>query len=286
MVGCAGLGGAWSPVDLAESVEAILYALEKGVSNLDMAPAYMDAELAVAKALNQWPGSPPHLSTKVGKDRGRADEAGLNNYKYDAMKASILKSIERLGRQVDLLYLHEPNRVPPDRIPFVIDYLLEFKSQGFTLKLGLGGDVPATFHPFINDGIFDVVMDFNRFNLLVSDALVSDFPFFRSCGLEIHEASPLMMGLLGNRLKNYLKNPPEWIDQSVINRAKMALTLAENIGFNISTLSHRYLFFNPVVDKVVVGPRTFQQLRSTLEDWNQGPLSEEIIYEIESLKNE
>ena len=58
VLGTAGLGGAWSPIDPAESVATILRALESGITRLDTAPAYAQAEVLVGEALRQW-NEPP-----------------------------------------------------------------------------------------------------------------------------------------------------------------------------------------------------------------------------------
>lgn len=44
VLGTAGLAGIWGDVDKRESVDAILFALESGITHFDSAPAYSDAE--------------------------------------------------------------------------------------------------------------------------------------------------------------------------------------------------------------------------------------------------
>ena len=71
--GTSGLGGVWGEVAESESIDCILYALENGITSFDTAPSYSDAELYLGKALQQWKGMKPFVSTKVG--RKKADSA-------------------------------------------------------------------------------------------------------------------------------------------------------------------------------------------------------------------
>ncbi|PXX30585.1 aldo/keto reductase [Arenibacter sp. ARW7G5Y1] len=280
-LGTAGLGGAWYPVDLEKSVDTIHYALEQGITNLDMAPAYMDAELIVGKALRQWEGEAPFLSTKVGKRRGRADKQGLSDYRVNSIKSSVDRSLERLGRDnIDLLFLHEPGEVPVSALNGVMDTLLLFKDQGLVKKIGLGGKPPLVFAPFIEMGYFDVVMDFNGYNLVENKALKVDFPFYRRNKLEIYEGSPLMMGLLGSRLDTYAEKTPKWLPLKTLERAMTLRALASKFKMSLPSMAHRYLMLDYNIDRMVIGPDNLEQLKATLTDLKMGPLDKQLTMEI------
>lgn len=50
VLGTAGLGGIWGKIDNEESIKAILIALKSGITCIDSAPAYGDAESFVDAA--------------------------------------------------------------------------------------------------------------------------------------------------------------------------------------------------------------------------------------------
>lgn len=284
-LGTAGLGGAWHPVDFEESIEAILHALDQGITHIDMAPAYMDAELIIGRALEQWNGAEVFLSTKVGKKRGRAEQEGLVDYTIDSIKSSLNISLKRLNRDnVDLLFLHEPDQVPPEALQSVIDTLLSFKQQGMAKKIGLGGKPSKLLTPYIKEGYFDVVMDFNGFNILERKGL-KDFPFYRKHKLEIYEGSPLMMGLLGMRLNSYSKSPPAWISAEMIKQATDLQVLASKYNMTLATMAHRFLLFSNEIDRMVVGPANYLQLEATLSDIKIGPLDSDLLKKIQTVIN-
>lgn len=287
VLGTAGLGGAWSPVDPVESVATILKALESGITRLDTAPAYAQAEVIVGKALRKWNafhgGALPFVSTKVGKLEGDALDDNLNNYERAVMENSVAQSLERLGRtSLDLLFLHEPEKVPAHRVEAVVAFMLEQKQAGRAQAIGFGGTPPPVYHRYIEAGGFDVVMGYNNLDAANLDALQFDIPFFKKCGLTTYQGSALHMGLLGNRFARYQQEKPDWISDAELARAYQAQRVADKYGLPLSTLAHRYVLSIREIDYVVIGPRTMEHLTKTLADFQQGPLPEEIFDELTS----
>ena len=284
VLGTAGLGGVWGDIDRQESVDTILYALGNGVERLDTAPAYRDAEVIVGEALRQWSGPRPLVSTKVGKLRADAADERTNNYKAAIMQRSVAESQEKLGTdRLDLLFLHEPEQVPADAVPEVIDFMKQAKQSGAAATIGLGGVVPSAFHAAIRQRVFDVVMSYNNLDAACLDGLQSDIPFFRTHGLTTYQGSALHMGLLGNRFEKYQQNPPEWISENALARAGRAHALAQRLGIQLPTLAHRYLLSMQEVDYLVLGAKNLPQLTATLADCRAGRLEENVFEELTDL---
>ena len=115
-LGTAGLGGIWGPVDEGESIATILYGLEQGIDVLDTAPCYQQAECYVGKALRQWRGKRPIVSTKVGRF------ADSHDYSPAAIRQSVKRSLDIVGLDcIDLLFVHEPEFVPAAQRTALID---------------------------------------------------------------------------------------------------------------------------------------------------------------------
>ncbi|MFB9292582.1 aldo/keto reductase [Persicitalea jodogahamensis] len=284
VLGTAGLGGVWGDIDRQESVEAILYALENGVERLDTAPAYRDAEAIVGEALRQWRGPRPLVSTKVGKLRADTADQRTNDYDPATMQRSVAESQEVLGvHQLDLLFLHEPEQVPEERVPEVIDFMQQTKQGGAAATIGLGGVVPTAYHEAIRRGVFEVVMSYNNLNAACLDGLESDIPFFRAHGLTTYQGSALYMGLLGNRFEKYREDAPPWISPASLTRARRANELAQSLDMKLSTLAHRYLLSMQEVDYLVLGAKNLSQLKTTLTDCRAGRLDESAFEELTDL---
>lgn len=281
VLGTAGLGGVWGQVDPDESIRSILTALERGITAIDTAPAYGDAESFVCKALQQWPGSLPQISTKVGRLKGyRADE-GYYDFSYPGLEKSLERSLKTLGvPAIDILFLHDPSAISSDEAPGVIKKMLEFKQKGYARKIGLGGNSPDWFRAYMTPDIFDVVMEYNRLSACCLDALSTSLDDCESLGMEFYAASPLHMGLLGSRFNTFTDCPPVWLKKREVVRAIEMKGIADRYHISLSSLSHRFLLGLPHHFKIVIGAANSAQLQNTLADFAAGPLPQYIYDEI------
>lgn len=286
VLGTAGLGGVWGKIDREESIEAILTALKNGITCIDSAPAYGDAESFIGVALNQWEGQKPLISTKVGRLKSYNAVEGLYDYSDDGMEKSVGNSLKTLGITcIDILFLHDPAAIPEKDVESILEKLVQFKKGGYANKIGLGGNSPDWFKKNITGDVFDVVMEYNRLNICCMDAMYSSLPDCKSKGIDFYVASPLYMGLLGNRFEEYTASPPEWLQKSSIERAEQVKMIADRHQMSLSSIAHRFLLSVPENFKVVIGPKDSCQLCQTIFDFRQGALPDNIIEEIMNLKN-
>jgi len=273
VLGTAGLGGAWKPIDPEESVATILYAIQNGIHRIDTAPAYDMAEEIVGKAIRKLNRKKTFISTKVGKLKGKASDAKLNDYRLDVMKDSIAQSMERLMcNKIDLLFLHEPEKVPVHQIEEVVLFLEQLKRNNKVSYLGFGGIPPKSYWPYMKKGLFDVVMGYNNLDACCFDGLHEDIPFYKKNNINIYQASLLHMGLLGNRYEKYIRNPPEWISKNAVENAILLKDLAKRSEIYLPTLAHRFALSVKEIDWIVLGPRNMEQLKKSIEDVAKGPL--------------
>src|SRR5687767_12422811 len=179
VLGTSGLGGVWGPVNEDDSVKAILMALENRIFSIDTAPSYANAEAIVGRALKHWKGVRPLLSTKVGRLKAYDAHTTQTDYTDDGIRRSLEQSLETLGVDfIDLLFLHEPHLVPKEEIPRILSRLLHYQNKGLICKIGVGGNMPAYFRPFMGKGKFEVVSGFLRMNACNLDAFHEDTHFF------------------------------------------------------------------------------------------------------------
>lgn len=281
VLGTAGLGGVWGEVDADASVETILKALEQGVSAIDTAPSYGDAEQFVGRALHQWTGTRPRLSTKVGRLKSHQADEAYYDYSSDGMKSSVDNSLKTLGvPAVDILFLHDPAAIRPEELENILHQMQEFKRQGYTKRLGLGGNPPKWMEPYLLDSPFDVFMEHNRLNACCIDALDTTLPLYLQRGKEYYAASPLNMGLLGCNFSAFTTNPPHWLDLKQVEKAKKVNFIAEQCRMPLPVLAHRFLLTVPYPIKTVIGAANQEQLASALLSFQAGSLPSEIYHEI------
>ncbi|MEH0152655.1 aldo/keto reductase [Limibacter armeniacum] len=283
VLGTSGLGGVWGPVDEQESIDCILYALENGILSMDSAPSYSRAEAFLGKALRQWKGEKPYISTKVGRlVAEKADEYHLD-YTHEGMIRSVECSLETIGvEQVDLLFLHEPHLVPFERKDEIIETLRYIKEKGWARKIGVGGNPVDEFYPFLDSGLFEVVSGFTKMDACNMSAFEKDIPYFQQKGIAYYAASALHMGLLGRRYEEYCEQRPnnEWISNRDVDVAIKVKPIADELGIDIAELGLRYVLSVKEADRVVIGARKSYQVQNTIDFWQKGALSEEIFQKI------
>ncbi|WP_271783038.1 aldo/keto reductase [Aquimarina algiphila] len=280
--GTSGLGGVWGKVEAQESVDTLLYAFENGISVLDTAPSYANAEKYVGEAIRQWKGKNPFVSTKIGRLKGNdAFEVKLD-YSKDGMKKSLENSLETLNTSIDLLFLHEPQLVPLDQIEDVIETLLEFKSQGLVKELGVGGNPNSTFMPYVKKKYFTVVSGFLKMDACNLSVFDGEIQQYKKEGIAYYAASALHFSLLGNRFKKYQNDGAdgEWITESDLLNARKVKAIADKQEMSLATLAQRYLFSIKEADRVVMGAKNLTQIKSTIHDWKLGKLDQETFEEV------
>jgi D-threo-aldose 1-dehydrogenase len=280
-LGLAGVGGAWGPVDEAESFATLQLALARGVKVFDAAPSYGIAEQLLGRALAEWRGPRPIVSTKVGRVSSNSAHEEFYDFSSAGLRRSLEGSLRTLGlAQVDLLFVHEPQMVPPAERARIVACLREFQAAGLTRCLGLAGGFGAEWDGWIESGAFDVVMLFRRLDPCILDGLADDVPRLRRHRLAIYGASPLHMGLLGARHNEFVRERPDWVWGPQIDRAIRLQQVVDRYGLPLAALAHRFTFNVAELDRVVIGASNRRELESALADYAAGPLPVDVFDEV------
>ncbi|SFF67794.1 Predicted oxidoreductase [Salegentibacter agarivorans] len=283
VLGCSGLGGVWRPIEEKDAVGAMLHALENNVRVFDTAPAYNKSQYFLGKALKEWSGEKPFISTKVGRLRADKAEDCITDYSPETMRKSVYESLEVLGLDsIDLLFLHEPHLVPIEKMDEILDCLKAIKKEGIVKMLGIGGNPSKDFYPYMKKENFDVLSGFLKLDACNLTAFDKDIPQIQRENIAYYAASALHMGLLGRRLDMYDEERPnnEWISNLDVDAALKTKDIAKKYDIPISRLAFRYVFSIEEADRVVVGPSKKAQLEDLITAWNEGKLPEDIFDEI------
>lgn len=281
VLGTAGLAGIWGDVDKNESVDTILFALESGITHFDSAPAYSDAESILGKALCQWRGARPFVSTKVGKLKSDSPDSVAYDYSFDGMERSVEESLKTLGvDKIDLLFLHDPPGMEEHEILPALEFMNKIKERGFADKIGIGGNYGSQFSGYVDEAGFDYFMGFNRYNIINQAALNDEFIALDKAKILKWQASPLYMGLLGSRFQTYQDMQPSWIPSDDLLRAKTLNQFSIDKGIQMPLIALQFLMNATCIDRVVLGASTMNELKSTFsylsnQDFNYPALIDE-----------
>tara|TARA_R110002126_G_scaffold291782_1_gene458031 strand:+ start:58000 stop:58947 length:948 start_codon:yes stop_codon:yes gene_type:complete len=283
VLGCSGLGGVWRSIEEKTAIGILMHALENGISVFDTSPSYNKSQEFVGKALKEWTGKKPFVSTKVGRLKADRAEDTIVDYATEAMRKSVYESLDVLGLDsIDLLFLHEPHLVPVEKMDEIMDCLQSFKKEGIVKSLGIGGNPNEPFYPHMIKQNFDVVSGFLKLDACNLTGFEKDLPIIEKENMAYYAASALHMGLLGSRLDLYNNERPnnEWISNADVDVALKVNEIAKKSNIPLSRLALRYVFSIAEANRVVVGPTKMEQLTDVLEAWEEGKLPEEIFNEI------
>ncbi|QJB31911.1 aldo/keto reductase [Chitinophaga oryzae] len=281
VLGTAGLGGVWGRTDRLASVRTILTALDNGITALDTAPAYGNAEEIVGSALKEWRGPMPVISTKAGRLRSFAADEARYDYSPAGIMNSVHHSLKTLGiPALDILFLHDPEAVPEEEAENVIGVMQHLKQLGLVKKIGLGGNIPLWMEADIKTGVFDAIMEFNRLNACNVAALQDRLPFCQDRGMAYYAASPLHMGLLGRNFHAWQQQPPSWMPAGRIATAQRLQQIAASHQLSLPAMAHRFLLNIPHTFNIVMGASAPEELEDSLSAFREGPLPAAVYQDI------
>jgi aryl-alcohol dehydrogenase-like predicted oxidoreductase len=275
-------------------------ALDLGVNFFDTANHYPNFENCgrTEEVIGRWfrTGSEKRkrvvLATKVYQPMmdpldGPNNEPGLSIYK---IRRHIEGSLRRLQTEHVELYQmhHNDKRVQWDEIweafeslvrRGVIDYVGSSNFSGWQL---VEAQWSAKMRNFIG-----LASEQHKYNLLCRLPELEVLPAAKHLGIGLVVYSPLAAGLLsgralnpadGSRAKAFLKSDAKLNEA----RLKEYSIICRSIGEEDATVALAWVLRNASVDSVIVGPRTVEQLRSSIKALEVS-LSQETMVKIETI---
>ncbi len=296
--GCWTLGGdadsggmGWHAPEEKDAVEAIQYALDKGVNHFDNADVYGagKAEKTLAKALGNK-NKDVVISSKAGWYKGEHEHA----YKAENIRAQCEQSLKNLNRDyLDIYYFHNCDFGKDDR--YLEEGLAEMRKlqkEGKIRALGLSGYSADDFLrllPVINP---DVLQSWA--NMLDSRFIDPDKPaakILKEKGITFIGFNVLGRGLLLDKFSS--KNPPSFDSGDI--RSTMDEFKKENLEETEAKLSKikekfggtkeslvraalQYVLYFEVVSCVLAGFRNKEQVEENLSAAGKALSQEEFDY--------
>ncbi|MHB9031571.1 MAG: aldo/keto reductase [Anaerolineae bacterium] len=283
-----GLGGLFvskvgGPYEQAKA--AIDYALERGINYLDTAPGYLDSEQVLGQAL-RGVSTPFILSTKLG---GRPMPFHAQDRKE--LEFSFAESLRLLGRPVDILMIHEPDR--PGQYDWwsdkqnikgpVLDFLQELKAKGTVKAIGLGGTTAYEIARIIRTGCFDVVLTAFNYSLLWREAEIEVLPAAVEQGMGIIIGSPLQQGALARRYDDQIEHGAPWLSKPRREQYRALYRLLDELQMPITELAMRFVISNPRITTTLSGVRSVAEMEQNLASVAKGPLPKPVLDKLDEI---
>lgn len=264
-------------------------AAESGINFLDTAPSYGDSETALGHYLGNPNERPKWLvSTKVGvcgswgsgetmSQQEIVDQysESLDRMRIDRADLLLIHSIDQYGQGEEAV----ARLLAPGGI---VDALQELKRAGRIRCFGASGHL-AELVPAVKTDVFDVVLTYNTFNLLVTDAADELLPLARARNLGVILGGAFYQGFLtGTRdyiLQNkdifYEKEDPAYRHTAQMQaRARKLLDFVGGDGAALRRLALRFALSEPAISCVVVGMKSVGEVEENVSACREGPLTD------------
>ncbi|UFU03782.1 aldo/keto reductase [Ruania suaedae] len=269
-------------------------ALELGVAELDTANTYAGG--ASEEILGRVAPVGIPISSKVGMQPAAEGRGPLAP---EAILAQARLSTDRLGRGLDTLYLHQPDRSTP--IADTLAGVLEVLDQGLASRLGLSNysawETVEITHACERLGLSPPLRAQQLYNPLARRLELEFLPFARARGVETVAYNPLAGGLLTGRHRfESLPTDGRYGDSRLAvmyrdrywTRERFAVIdqlreVADGAGMPLVEMCLRWTCGHEGVTAMLVGGSRPEQIRENIAAAGRGPLPDAVHRRIDDL---
>ncbi len=268
-----------------ESFAIMDRALEHGINFFDTADFYaFDQYGATEETLGRWFAQGDGrrdavvLATKVFKaflKEGLRPEPNRQSEAIGAVKIrrQLEGSLRRLQTEViDLYQMHHIDRECPwEETWQVFDSLVK---QGKIIYVGssnfAGWDIATACQEAARRNLMGLVSEQSRYNLAVRTVELEVIPACRHYGLGLIPWSPVHGGFLGGILNDIPeggRREKEGVRDYLTkhrNQVERYEALCRELGEEPAVIAQAWLLHNPAVTSIIIGPRTLEQLESSI----------------------
>lgn len=271
-------------VDERPAIDTVLDVLDSPIRFLDTSNGYGEngaAERRVGAAIRERGGLPADfvLATKVDPHPATGDFSGQRVYE------SYRESLERLGvDRVPLLHLHDPERIGFDASMAEdgpVAALVKLRDEGRVDRIGVAAGALGITSELLDTGLFDVVLNHNRYTLLDRSA-ESLFVSARERGIGVLNAAPYGGGMLSKGpdvQSNYCYGES---DPRIIESARAMKSACDRFGVPLAAAALQFSLKAQFVDSTVVGISSAKRVSQTLE-YASHPIPDALWSELDDL---
>ena len=279
--------GGYGPFAEAEAKKVLSHAVKLGVETYDTAPPYGNgqSELCLG-ALPDRDGL--KITTKVGVNHWSDNPC----YESDFIRQSFTESLERLGLESAYgLLLHSPKSFEDHGI-FVsaFETLRCLKEEGLIRKLGVSLKSPADLLFFVSRGLIPDIIQVNL-NILDQRLLDSEIvECLRANPCEVMVRTPYAFGFLTSGIGpdtqfSDLDHRSRFSKEQIkiwIDGRNEILRLAQEFepGITLEEVAMRFLLSLSIVDIVIPGLMSVEEVEQNVAFARKGALAEALIEEI------
>lgn len=285
-------GWMWGGTDEEESIRTIHAALDRGINTIDTAPVYGfgRSEEIVGRALEQWKGQKPVISTKAALAWDEEGGGPWRNSTPERIRKEVEDSLRRLKVDViDIYYIHWPDPLTP--IEVTAETMEELRRAGKIRAIGVSNYHPEQMDPFRTKAT--ISLNQPPYNIFEREMEEDILPYCRDEGIATMTYGALCRGLLsgkmtrerefrGDDLRNVdPKFQPPLFDEYLDAVEKLDLFARERFERRVIHLAVRYIL-DKGIDVALWGGRRPDQMDPLprIFGWSLSPSDIETIENI------
>lgn len=285
--GAANLGNLHRELSDETSWAVLDAAWDSGIRYFDTAPHYGLglSERRLGQFLQTKPRSEYILSTKVGRllvpdlacagilDTANdflvpADSRRVWDFSIDGIARSVVESLQRMGLdRVDIIYLHDPERYDLQvGLGSGLAGALALRKQGVVSAVGVGSMDTAALQAAADTGALDVLMIAGRYTLLEQTVSAGVLPSCEKHSTAVVLASVFNTGMLArDELAADARYEYGPVPTAMRTRYQRVADICHAHGVAVPVAAVQFGLRNPVVQSVIVGAATAQQITSNVQ---------------------
>ena len=239
-------------VDEARAVVTVEAVFDTAINFIDTSNEYGkgESERRIGSVIRAMGGLPDGfvMATKADPD-GR-------DFSAARVRRSFEESRERLGlERFDIFHLHDPERFSFEEITApggALEGMRQLKEEGLVTAIGVAGGDLGAMNRYVDLGVFDVLLNHNRFTLLDQSAS-SLITKAVEMGMTYLNAAPYASGLLAKPLAHAPRYQYREPDEAVIRRTERLRALCDSHGVELAALALQFSTRDPRVTSTIVG---------------------------------
>ncbi|MCG8652568.1 MAG: aldo/keto reductase [Pirellulales bacterium] len=274
--GASSLGAEFRRIDVAEALQCVQVALDRGINYIDTAAYYGRgmSEVMLGQILPEIPRDSYILSTKLGR-------YAPQHFDFSARRVveSVDISLERMKLDhLDIVFCHDIEFVSLDQIvEETIPALRQEVDKGKVRFIGVSGYPMKIFLEMLERAELDVVLTYNHYTLQNDMALRLVEPC-RAKQVGLINAAPFSARLLSSApLPQWHKATPE-----VREVAAKAAAFCTQRGTDIAKLALQYSVANEDFTSCVTGSANPGRVAQWC-DWLEEPMDEALVEEVKNI---
>lgn len=274
--GASSLGAEFRKVNLAEALQSVQVALDRGMNFIDTSPYYGRgmSEVMLGQILPDIPRDSYYLGTKLGR-------YAPQHFDFSARRVeeSVDISLERMRvEHLDIVLCHDLEFVEMSKIvEETLPALRRQVEKGKVRYIGVSGYPMKMFRYILDNADINVLLTYNHYTLQ-NDMALDLVPICREKNVGLMNAAPFSARLLTNA------ELPVWHKATADVRqvAKQAANHCAAAGSDLAKLALQFSIANPDFTTCVTGSANPKRVSQWM-DWAEEPMDEQLLQEVQEI---